>query len=95
MFDFSWFILIGLILKLKKKKKHFTLVTSDKWIVTIDSFNKQFIVGLRIHDLFNKLVVFVSTYVVKYSKIDTTQTKHTNTNCYSYKQLRVQDHSKP
>ena len=24
-----------------------------------------------------------------------TQTKHTNTNCYSYKQLRVQDQSTP
>ena len=68
MFDFSWFILIGLILKFeKKKKKHFTLATSDKWIVTIDSFNKQFILGLKNHDPFNKLVVFVSTYVFKYS----------------------------
>ena len=68
MFDFSWFILIGLILKFeKKKKKNFTLATSDKWIVTIDSFNKQFILGLKNHDLFNKLVVFVSTYVFKYS----------------------------
>ena len=65
MFDFSWFILIGLILKFEKKK--FTLATSDKWIVTIDSFNKQFILGLKNHDLFNKLVVFVSTYVFKYS----------------------------
>ena len=64
MFDFSWFILIGLILKFGKKK-YFTLVTSDKWIDTTDSFNKQFILGLRNHDLFNKLVVFVSTYVVK------------------------------
>lgn len=64
-FDFSWFILIGLILKFEKKKQ-ITLVPSDKWIVTTDSFNKQFILRLRNHDLFNK-IVFVSTYVVKYS----------------------------
>ena len=67
----------------------FILIKSNK---QVDTFNKC--VGLRLRNLdpFNKHVELVLTYVVELSWLDTTQTRHVNTNCHPYltgSQLRI------
>ena len=62
----------------------FILIKSNKQVDTTDLFNKW--VGLRLRNLdpFNKHVGLVLTFVVAYSWLDTTRTRHANTNCYTH-----------
>jgi len=50
----------------------------------IDPFNKWVMLGLKNFDPFNKHVRLVLTHIVEYSWVDTTQTRHVNTNCHPY-----------
>ena len=62
----------------------FILIKSNKHVDTTGPFNKWVGLGLRNLNPFNKHVGLVLTYVVKYSWLDTTQTRHVNTNCHPY-----------
>ena len=62
----------------------FILIKSDKQADMIESFNKWVVLGLRNLDLFNKHVGLVLTYIVEYSRVDMTRTRHVNTNCHPY-----------
>ena len=75
---------VALFLSLKWGIFFFILIKSNKQIDTTDPFNKWVELGLRNLDLFNKHVGLVLTYVVKYSWLDTTWTRHANTNCHPY-----------
>ena len=62
----------------------FILIKSNKQVDMIDPFNKWVRLGLRNLDPFNKHVGLVLTYVVEYSWLDTTRTRHANMNCHPY-----------
>ena len=62
----------------------FILIKSNKQVDTIDPFNKWVMLGLRNLELFNKHVGLVLTYIVGYSWVNMTWTRHTNTNCLPY-----------
>ena len=60
------------------------MIKSDKQVYTIDQFNKWVVLRLRNLDPFNKHVGLVLTYIIEYSWINTTPTRHTNMNCHPY-----------
>ena len=62
----------------------FILIKSNKQVDTTNPFNKWVRLGLRNFDPFNKHVRLVLTYVVEYSWLNTTRTRHANTNCHLY-----------
>ena len=50
----------------------FILIKYNKQVDTTDPFNKWIVLGLRNLDPFNKHVGLVLTYIVEYSRVDTT-----------------------
>ena len=62
----------------------FILIKSDKQDDTTNLFNKWIVLGLRNLDPFNKHIGLVLTYIVGYSWVDTTRTRHVNMNYHPY-----------
>ena len=60
----------------------FILIKFDKQVDTTNLFNKLVVLGLKNLDPFNKYVGLGLTYIVEYSWVDTTRTRHANMNCH-------------
>ena len=88
LFSFLKFISIWLILKLVCLFVCFfffffvVMIKSDKQVDTTDPFNKWIVLGLTNPGPFNKYVWLRLTHIVEYSWVDTTRTRHANTNCH-------------
>ena len=58
----------------------FISIKSDKWVDTINPFNKQVVLRLRNLDPLNKRAGLVLTHIVKHSLINMTRIRHANMN---------------
>ena len=93
-FSFEWLFVMHLLVRSEFYIKniylfffHNFIFHFNKKVDTINPFNKWVMLGLINLNPFNKHVGLVLTYIVEYSRVNTTQTWHANTNCHPYMQI--------
>ena len=81
IFFFFWFSIVQ-INWVNKICIFFLIIKSHKRVDNAKLFNKQVVLGLMNFDQFNKCPKLVLIHIVKYSWVDTIQTRHAYTICH-------------